>query len=96
VKFRSISLNAESRKVLQGWLAVVSLAGEGTFMEVGLESGSAKALTGCSVQRSLVHIGRAISLECPTTQALCHSFAKNLIDAHSGLEKAEVLPGYSS
>ena len=93
MKFRSISLNAESRKVLQGWLAVVSLAGEGTFMEVGLANGSAKAFTGCSVQRPLVHIGRATGLECPTTYVLCHSFAKTLIDADSGLEKAVVLPG---
>jgi hypothetical protein len=69
------------------------MAGEETFIEAGLENGSAKVFTVCSVQRFLAHIGRAASLERPTTHVFYYSFVKNMIDAYIGLGEVAVLPG---
>jgi len=63
---------------------VVSMAGEETFIEAGLENGSAKVFTVCSVQRFLpTSVG--LQLGAPTTHVFYYSFVKNMIDATSGL-----------
>jgi site-specific recombinase XerD len=94
-KSRSIPLNAEARKALQAWLDARPESG-GTYLWIGLENESMGALSGRSVQRALVRIGRAAGLERLTPHILRHSFAKNLIDAGVGLEKVAVLLGHSN
>lgn len=94
-KSRIVPLNIEARKALQEWLTVRP-EGSGAFLWIGLESGSLQALSSRSVQRALLRLGQAASLERLTPHILRHSFAKNLIDSGVGLEKVAALLGHSN
>lgn len=94
-KSRTVPLNAAARKALQTWMEVRRTF-QGSFLWIGMENGGRNALSGRSVQRALVRLGRAAGLERLTPHVLRHTFAKNLIDAKVGLEKVAALLGHSN
>jgi len=94
-KSRTVPLNTAARKALQTWMEVRRTF-QGSYLWIGMENGGMSALSGRSVQRALVRLGRAAGLKRLTPHVLRHSFAKNLADAGVGLEKVAALLGHSN
>ncbi len=94
-KQRSIPLNADARKALQDWLAARPKE-SGEYIWVPVETEPNGALSSRSVQRAILRLGQEAGLENLTPHMLRHSFAKNLVDSGTGLEKVAALLGHAS
>lgn len=92
-KQRRVPLNAEARKALQEWLAA---GPRGEYLWTIVEGDQAEALSGRAVQRILQRYAKAAGIEELTPHVCRHTFAKNLVDNHVGLEMVAALLGHSS
>lgn len=92
-KQRNVPLNIEARKALQDWLAVRPQA-ENNLVWIAVE-GKHEGLSGRAVQRILQRYGQEAGIDGLTPHVARHTFAKNLVNNKSGLEKVGALLGHS-
>ena len=93
-KQRNVPLNTDARNALQQWLDVRPVTGsEHIWLAVESDSDS---LSGRAVQRILQRYAQDAGLEELTPHICRHTFAKNLVNSGTGLEKVAALLGHAN
>jgi integrase/recombinase XerC len=93
-KQRNVPLNTDARNALQQWLDVRPVTGS-DHIWLAVESDS-DSLSGRAVQRILQRYAQDAGLEELTPHICRHTFAKNLVNNGTGLEKVAALLGHAN